>query len=250
MWRPISTHCCRSGSELEPGVALPANGNPLLLPQNNRIIASQKVGRLQTTKLDTTDVNMPVIFLNHYPIDNQMDNWYEVTELFKTRNTILFLCGHGHANKVLNFEDIPGIMGRSNLRAKQPEGGYNVVDVRADSIFFTERKPVSGNMKSWAGIQVEQHHYDINKKFTRPDYTVNTQYAQVKEKWLFSSDANVISTPAVTNGLVIFGNQQGGVSALSLKNGKEILELIEKNKKKIVDVLPLFLEEVILDERS
>ncbi|MFZ1306389.1 MAG: metallophosphoesterase, partial [Ferruginibacter sp.] len=61
--------------------------------------------------LDTTHVNMPVIFLNHYPMDNQMDNWYEVTELFKTRNTILFLCGHGHANKVLNFEDIPGIMG-------------------------------------------------------------------------------------------------------------------------------------------
>ena len=171
--------------------------------------------------LDTTHVNMPVIFLNHYPMDNQMDNWYEVTELFKTRNTILFLCGHGHANKILNFEDIPGIMGRSNLRAKQPEGGYNVVYVNADSVLFTERKPVSGTMKRWAGIQVKQHHYDITKKFTRPDYTVNKKYAQVKEKWLFSSAANVISTPAVTNGLVVFGNQQGRVSALSLKNGKE-----------------------------
>lgn len=171
--------------------------------------------------LDTTNINMPVIFLNHYPMDNQMDNWYEVTELFKTRNTILFLCGHGHANKVLNFEDIPGIMGRSNLRAKQPEGGYNVVDVRTDSILFTERKPVSGTMKNWAGVKLKQHHYDITKKFTRPDYTVNTQYAQVKEKWLFSSAANVISTPAVTNGLIVFGNQQGTVSALSLKNGKE-----------------------------
>ena len=171
--------------------------------------------------LDTTHVNMPVIFLNHYPMDNQMDNWYEVTELFKTRNTILFLCGHGHANKVLNFEDIPGIMGRSNLRAKQPEGGYNIVDVRKDSILFTERKPVSGTIKRWAGVQVEQHHYDITKKFTRPGYDVNTQYAQVKQKWLFSSAANVISTPAVTNGLVVFGNQQGSVSALSLKNGKE-----------------------------
>jgi outer membrane protein assembly factor BamB/predicted MPP superfamily phosphohydrolase len=171
--------------------------------------------------LDTTNINMPVIFLNHYPMDNQMDNWYEVTELFKTRNTILFLCGHGHANKILNFEDIPGIMGRSNLRAKQPEGGYNVVDVRTDSVLFTERKPVSGTMKNWAGVKVEQHNYALTKKFTRPDYNVNTQYAQVKESWLFSSDANVISTPAVTNGLVVFGNQQGTVSALSLKTGKE-----------------------------
>ena len=171
--------------------------------------------------LDTTNVNMPVIFLNHYPMDNQMDNWYEVTELFKTRNTILFLCGHGHANKAFNFEDIPGIMGRSNLRAKQTEGGYNVVDVGTDSILFTERKPVTGQLKTWAGVKVEQHNYDLSKKFIRPEFNINKQYPQVKEKWIFSSDANVISTPVVTNGIVVFGNQQGTVSALSLKDGKE-----------------------------
>ena len=171
--------------------------------------------------LDTTSVNMPVIFLNHYPMDNQMDNWYEVIDMFKKRNTILFLCGHGHANKALNFEDIPGVMGRSNLRAKQAEGGYNLVDVRTDSILFTERKPVSGEMKTWTGVKVEQHKYDLTKKFTRPDYSINSQYPQVKAKWTFSSDANVISTPAVTNDLVVFGNQQGIVTALSLKNGKQ-----------------------------
>ncbi|MBL7700704.1 MAG: PQQ-binding-like beta-propeller repeat protein [Ferruginibacter sp.] len=171
--------------------------------------------------LDTTDSNMPVIFLNHYPMDNQMDNWYEVTDMFKSRNTLLFLCGHGHANKILNFEDIPGIMGRSNLRARQTEGGYNLVSVRVDSILFAERKPVSGEMKNWAGVKVEKHNYDISKKFTRPDYGVNTQYHQVKEHWIFSSDANVISTPAVINDIVVFGNQQGTVSALSLKSGKQ-----------------------------
>ena len=170
--------------------------------------------------LDSTDLNMPVIFLNHYPMDNQMDNWYEVTDMFKTRNTILFLCGHGHANKALNFEDVPGIMGRSNLRAKQAEGGYNIVDVRADSILFTERKPVSGEMKTWAAVKVEQKLYDLSKKFTRPDYNINTQYPQVKENWRFSSEANVISTPVVSNGIVVFGNQQGVVTALSLKDGQ------------------------------
>jgi outer membrane protein assembly factor BamB/calcineurin-like phosphoesterase family protein len=170
--------------------------------------------------LDTTPVSMPVIFLNHYPMDNQMDNWYEVIDMFKKRNTILFLCGHGHANKVLNFEDIPGIMGRSNLRAKQTEGGYNLVDVRSDSILFTERKPVSGDMKKWAGIKIEEHHYDLNKKFTRPDYTANKTNPNVKVKWSYSADANVISTPAVINDQVVFGDQQGVVTALSLKNGK------------------------------
>ena len=170
--------------------------------------------------LDSTPVTMPLVFLNHYPMDNQMDNWYEVIDMFKKRNTILFLCGHGHANKALNFEDIPGIMGRSNLRARQPEGGYNLVDVRTDSILFTERKPVSGEMKQWAGVKVERHSYDLTKNYTRPDYSINNQYPQVKPKWTFSADANVISTPAVINDLVVFGNQQGIVTALSLRNGK------------------------------
>ena len=171
--------------------------------------------------LDTTSSSMPVIFLNHYPMDNQMDNWYEVTDMFRKKNTILFLCGHGHTNKVLNFEDIPGIMGRSNLRARQTEGGYNLVDVRSDSILFTERKPVSGEIKKWAGVKVELHNYDATKKFTRPDYSINDKYPQVKPKWMHSSDANVISTPAIIKDLVVFGNQQGTVTALSLKNGKE-----------------------------
>lgn len=171
--------------------------------------------------LDTTSAAMPVIFLNHYPMDSQMDNWYEVIEMFKKRNTILFLCGHGHANKALNFEDIPGVMGRSNLRARENEGGYNLVDVRMDSILFTVRKPVSDDMKKWTGVKIENHRYDATKKFNRPDYSINVNYPQVKVKWKFSSDANVISTPAVTKELVVFGNQQGIVSALSLKNGKQ-----------------------------
>ncbi|HUS03452.1 MAG TPA: PQQ-binding-like beta-propeller repeat protein, partial [Chitinophagaceae bacterium] len=171
--------------------------------------------------LDTTSATMPVIFLNHYPMDNQMDNWYEVIDMYKKKNTILFLCGHGHANKALDFEDIPGIMGRSNLRAKQDEGGYNLVDVRTDSILFTVRKPVTGEMRRWAGVKVERHNYDLTKKFTRPDYSINNKYPQVKTKWNYSSEANVISTPAIVNDLVVFGNQQGTVTALSLKNGKE-----------------------------
>lgn len=171
--------------------------------------------------LDTTDANMPVIFLNHYPMDNQMDNWYEVIDMFKKKNTILFLCGHGHANKALDLEGIPGVMGRSNLRAKQNEGGYNLVDVRNDSILFTVRNPVSGEMKMWTAVKVERHHYDLSKKFPRPDFSINSQYPHTRAKWIFSSDANVISTPAVINDLVIFGNQQGKITALSLKNGKE-----------------------------
>lgn len=162
----------------------------------------------------------PVIFLNHYPLDNGLDNWYEAIDLLKQKNTVLALCGHGHNNRLVQAEDIPAVMGRSNLRAKAAEGGYNIVDVRADSFLFTERKPLSKTENLWTKVQLKKQQYDLTKKFTRPTFSVNQQYPQVSAGWMYNSTANIISTPAVANDLVVFGNQNGLVEALSLKDGK------------------------------
>lgn len=175
-----------------------------------------------TQKLKAIKGAEPVIFLNHYPLDNQLDNWYEVIDLLKTKNTVLALCGHGHSNRPVQAEDIPAVMGRSNLRAKQAEGGYNLVDVRSDSILFTERKPVSKAERHWTAVAFKEQHYDAAKKYPRPDFSINQQYPQVKPKWTYSSEANVVSTPVVANGLVVFGNQNGTVEALDIKTGSRM----------------------------
>ena len=164
----------------------------------------------------------PVVFLNHYPLDNGLDNWYEIIDLLKTKNTILALCGHGHSNRPVKAEEIPAVMGRSNLRAKEAEGGYNLVDVTRDSIKFTERKPVSKKEKLWTGVAVQLQQYTPSKTYPRPDFTLNQRYPEVKAVWTYQSAANVISTPAVVNKeLVIFGNQNGLVEALDLETGKK-----------------------------
>ena len=166
--------------------------------------------------------DQPVIFLNHYPIDNGLDNWYEITDRLRRHNTWAILCGHGHANKAMSFEDIPGVMGRSNLRAKDDEGGYNLVDVRSDSILFTVRRPVSGKERKWTGVKIESRNFEKTKKFPRPDYSINDKYSQVKKGWEFSSDANIISTPAVDGNKVFVGNQNGVMTCFSMNDGKPI----------------------------
>lgn len=171
-------------------------------------------------ELKKADLGQPIIFLNHYPIDNGLDNWYEITDRLRDYNTWAILCGHGHANKAMNFEDIPGVMGRSNLRAKASIGGYNLVDVRADSMIFTERRPGMETLKSWTGVKIETRRYET-KKLPRPDYSINDKFPGVKAKWIFSSDANIISTPVVSGDDVMVGNQNGEMICLSLKNGKE-----------------------------
>ncbi|RZL57781.1 MAG: metallophosphoesterase, partial [Pedobacter sp.] len=82
--------------------------------------------------LKKTPKEMPIIFANHYPIDNSLDNWYEATDRLKTKNIQYAICGHGHNNHQYNFEGIPATMGRSNLRAKDSIGGYNVVNMTKD----------------------------------------------------------------------------------------------------------------------
>lgn len=172
-------------------------------------------------KLQALSNDEPLIFLNHYPLDAGLDNWYEVIDMLKNKNTVLALCGHGHNNHEVKAEDIPAIMGRSNLRAKQPVGGYNLVDVRLDSFVFTERNPVTKAERQWKAVAFKNQHYDKGKQFPRPDFSVNTT-SKAKVKWSFQSAANVISTPMVTNRLVVFGNQAGTVQALNRNNGKAV----------------------------
>ncbi len=163
----------------------------------------------------------PLIFLNHYPVDEGLDNWYEITDRLRKYNTQVILCGHGHANKSMNFEDIPGVMGRSNLRAKASEGGYNLVEWQNDSLVFTERRPVSGSIKQWTKVATGQRRFEKNKSFKRPDYSVMQDQASVKRRWLITDEANIISTPVLANGKVIAGNQLGKINAYDFRTGKK-----------------------------
>lgn len=181
------------------------------------------------SELKKMNPGQPVIFLNHYPIDNGLDNWYEITDRLKHHNTWAILCGHGHANKAMNFEDIPGVMGRSNLRAKASIGGYNLVDVTPDSMIFSERRPGGETLRPWTAVKIETRVYEPDKKFPRPDYTVNEKYENVKATWMYGSDANVISTPAFMDDKVIFGNQNGVLLCLLLNESKQPVWRFETN---------------------
>jgi outer membrane protein assembly factor BamB/predicted phosphodiesterase len=172
-------------------------------------------------ELKKIDPKKPIIFLNHYPLDKDLDNWYEAIDRLKQHNTLAALCGHGHNNHAMNFEGIPAVMGRSNLRAKAAYGGYNLVDIRIDSMIFSERTPGIITKAPWTKVKLENHRYDLSKTYARPSYLVNDSFPNVHTKWSFASDANVISTPVVAGSLVIFGNSLGRIEALSLENGKK-----------------------------
>jgi outer membrane protein assembly factor BamB/Icc-related predicted phosphoesterase len=170
--------------------------------------------------LKKTPDYMPVVFINHYPIDNSLDNWYEATDRIKKVNIQYAICGHGHANQALDFEGVPGTMGRSNLRANDSIGGYNIVTMRKDSVLFAVKKPGQPIEPSWRQIPLGKYRSSSTASVTRPSYALNDTYSQVKKLWSYHAPANVVLTPAANDEIVVFGNSIGEVTALDLKDGQ------------------------------
>lgn len=169
--------------------------------------------------LKATPKNMPIVFANHYPLDNSLDNWYEATDRLRKYNIQYAICGHGHNNHPYNFEGIEATMGRSNLRAKDSIGGYNIVSMTKDTVFFQTKKPTQQILPAWRKIVLKMYH-DNQERYNRPDFSINSKYSGVKEIWSYHSSANVVNTPAYSKKHVIFGNSIGLVEALDRKTGK------------------------------
>jgi outer membrane protein assembly factor BamB/predicted MPP superfamily phosphohydrolase len=186
-------------------------------------VSRENVVWLDSTLKNVKDKNIPIIYVNHYPQDSTLNNWYEIIDMLKTRNTQLILCGHGHHNEVFNFEGIPGVMGRSNLRAKKPVGGYNVVTINNGTATYEEKNPVTDEEKQWAEVKLFKHNFAADTAhYFRPSYAVNQTYKNVKTIWQFNDNSDIGSGVAVTKDLVIASNSNGAIYALNLKNGKKV----------------------------
>jgi len=164
--------------------------------------------------------DQPVFFVTHYPLDPGIDNWYQLIERAKRYNTKAVLVGHGHRNRVMNFEGIPGVMGRSNLRAGQSTGGYTIANVGLDTVYFSERIPGVETRPAWHSISLEHRDYFADTTtYSRPDFTVNNDYPSVKVLWKVNTEYTIASTPAVWKDYLVVGNSSGVISCFSLKDG-------------------------------
>ncbi len=163
----------------------------------------------------------PVVFVTHYPLDDGIANWFEVLDRLKRVNTQVVLVGHGHSNRKLDFEGVPGVMGRSNLRAAKPQGGFTLVDVRDGEMTFSERLHGKPGQTEWHAIALGRRDYgsDTNAH-PRPDFAVNQVFPGVKPRWQQDTGFTIASTPAVWQDLAIVGDASGVVRAYALDTGK------------------------------
>ncbi len=166
--------------------------------------------------------DMPVVYLNHYPQDSAQNNWYEVMDMLKQKNVQLILCGHGHANRAFDFEGVPGIMGRSNLRARDSIGGYNIVTFHNDTVLYQQKRPGLPVGPVWTSALLFNHHFSSDTThYFRPSFAGNALYPQVKKLWVYQAQSDMGTGNALLKKWVIGTDTDGWIFALNKKNGKK-----------------------------
>ncbi len=166
------------------------------------------------------DQGKPLIAINHYPLDSSLNNWYENINRIKTRNVQLALCGHGHNNHLYDWEGIPGVMSRSNLRAKEEVGGYNIITISPDSVFFQVRKPQVATENYWLKLPLQKINSNASQNVKRPNYDLNKN-SPAKVVWEYE-DHGDIGAGISTDGRSMFtANTVGEVYALDLRSGQK-----------------------------
>lgn len=165
----------------------------------------------------------PLIYVNHYPQNSDLNNWYEALDRIKKRNIQFIMLGHGHVNKAFNFEGIPGIMGRSNLRAQEAVGGYNIINIHEGKATYSTRIPGVETQAPWTEVVLKDHHFEQeNRDWPRPDYSLNSQQQQVELLWKFQDDSDLGAGLVAYKSSIITANTQGVVYALDAGSGKKL----------------------------
>lgn len=164
--------------------------------------------------------NKQVIFVNHYPLNNGLANWYEVIDILKGTDVQVALCGHGHRNKVYDFEGIPGVMGRSNLTTKRDTAGFNIVTIENDTMYFSERVSGIKTKPIWHKVPLNNTEDNADGLTeNRPDLTINNRYSNAQIVWSIQDKSDIGAGLAYFDSLVLYTNTAGYVKALDVKNG-------------------------------
>lgn len=173
----------------------------------------------------------PTVFVTHYPLDESIANWYVVLDKLKTVPTAAVLVGHGHSNRAMDFEGVPGVMSRSILGTKDVAPGYTVVEIGAKAMTFSERTG-SKTLPPWHTIELDKSRVPMAAggretgggegragSPPRPDFSVNGLYPNVRSRWQYDAAWTIASSAAVYGETVIVGDASGAVRALRVADG-------------------------------
>ena len=178
--------------------------------------------------IKSTPSGKSIIFINHFPLDSTLSNGRELYRLLDKADVKVILSGHLHINRTYSGGGIPGVIGRSTLRRSDPEGGYNLVTLKNDTLFFRERLIKRETKDVWATVAMKAERKMGN--FKNPDYSINGLYPQVRELWRREENSDIASQGSLGGNTYLYTTTAGVVYALDSSTGEELWSYKGGNK--------------------
>lgn len=188
------------------------------------------VPRSSMNWMKSLEPGKPVIFLNHYPLDPGMANWYDVRRELLRLNCRLAISGHVHRNSARDYDGLPGVTGRCCFKRKGMPG-YNIVCIGENGeITVSERRLGDRGAVTRAPwysstLRAVQDTLDYDTdglplNYPGMTYADNAGYPEVEVRWSLVEDANIGSGFSCNGENAWFATAAGKVSCVSLATGK------------------------------
>lgn len=163
----------------------------------------------------------PVVVVTHYPLmDGDVDNWYQATDTLRQYPVCLCIGGHYHQDRLLDYDGLPGVLVRSNLRDKEGYPGYGVYEVTQDSIIVSTQRVGEAACRR-AAFSLYHLPYRAEAGAAHyPDYGVNDNYPEVKSIWEVECGTSIYSSPAAADGRLYVTDESGQLSTYQQNSGK------------------------------
>ncbi len=205
-------------------------------------------------EIQSVGENEKIILFVHHPLNEEIDNWFEVTNILRGKNIAAVLVGSGKEYQTMDFNGIPGITGPSTFSRKDSSWGYSLCKITNDTLFvYKVTKSDSSRFITALSLNTEKTiekidsskiiDYDaeilwqkdlhtslvteplvLENKIITADYNGLVQCFSTDGNLLWDFDAfgNIASTPAEKDGYLIVATLQGDLNTLNVNTGEQI----------------------------
>jgi outer membrane protein assembly factor BamB/predicted phosphodiesterase len=160
-----------------------------------------------------------IVFVTHYPVDRGIDNWEQIANRLARVPTAAILCGHGHANAVLDAEGIPMLMGRSTLRRPGKAPGWTLIRLSRDSIVCSEQCP-NTSIAPWCAEALGPKRSIVTPGHAAHDLSPPSQ-STATTAWTVETGWTITASPLVLDGNLLVGDRSGRLVCLRASDGSQ-----------------------------
>ena len=180
--------------------------------------------------LNTLPKRRPIVYVNHYPLTEDMSNYGKVIDLLATKNIQLALCGHYHTNEAFSADGIPSVKCRTSQSRGYEGPGYNIVSIHNKKAVFRERVVLPDGQTSFTHPAWHEESFTgkplrlDRKSMPQPVYGTDITHPSLKILWSILDDSDIGSAAVAdtTKGMVFFANTKGAIKAVTLEEGEPL----------------------------